>query len=568
MKPLISFKNFTFKYDALDIPTLFNINLDIYDNEKILIIGPSGSGKSTLSNCINGLIPFSYKGKIQGQLLIDGLDLVNSSIFELSKIVGTVLQDSDGQFVGMTVAEDVAFALENDNKDHSEMLDIVDKAISLTNLSDFKDHPPMLLSGGQKQRTSISGILVDDVKIMLFDEPLANLDPKTGKNTISLIENIKSSLNKTIIIIEHRLEDVLWSSIDRIILINDGTIKYNGNIRDLLMSNLLNDNGIREPLYVTAMKYAKVALNNIDYLENINHLKLNKDAISTISNWYYNYNLKDENDCNQPLLSIKDLTFSYKDNHKLIDKLSLNINKGEIISIVGENGAGKSTLSKLICGFEKPESGKIILNNIEINKLPIREIAKNIGFIMQNPNTMISKISIYDEIALGLLNIGLTSQQIKDKVYEVMKICKLYEFRNWPIKALSHGQKKRVTIASVLVLDPSIIILDEPTAGQDFKTYTIFMDFLLELNKLGTTIILITHNMHLMLEYTKRVIVMSNGTILKDTTASKLLSDMFLIDKSSLKETSLYTLANLCNIDPISFIDKFIAYDKECRKHE
>ena len=258
--PIISFRDFTFQYRAQARPTLHNINLDIYPGEKILVAGPSGSGKSTLASCINGLIPFSYPGESTGALLIDGKEAKKASIFELSKSVGTVLQDPDGQFIGLTVAEDIAFALENDCVPQDEMHATTHRVARLVDVEHHLDYAPHELSGGQKQRVSLAGVMVDNVKILLFDEPLANLDPAAGKQTIELIDEIQQKTQTTVLIIEHRLEDVLWRSVDRIILMEEGRIAADLRPDALLCGSLLTEAGIREPLYITALKYAGVKL--------------------------------------------------------------------------------------------------------------------------------------------------------------------------------------------------------------------------------------------------------------------------------------------------------------------
>ena len=566
MKPIISLKDFSFQYNAQKKATLHNINLDIFNGEKILICGASGSGKSTLGNCINGLIPFSYDGKIEGDCIVDGINTKSSSLFELSTKVGTVLQDPDGQFVGLTVGEDIAFALENDCIKQDEMINRTFEAAKKVFIDSHMKHAPYDLSGGQKQRVSMAGVLVDNVKILLFDEPLANLDPKTGKSAIELIDEIQKETNTTVIIIEHRIEDVLWEKVDRIILMDDGRVVCDLKPKDLLCSSYLKEYGIREPLYVTALKYADVDLNKVEGLDNIKDIKLNNNDLNKIRDWYNSQELINKENNNEVILETRNINFAYETSEQVLFDVSIKIKKGEMLSIVGKNGAGKSTLSKVICGFEKPQSGSVLFNGEDVTNNSIRSRANYIGYVMQNPNQMISQALIFDEVAMGIKNQGLSDKEIEDRVYETLKVCGLYEFRNWPISALSFGQKKRVTIASILVMGPEIVILDEPTAGQDFYHYTEIMDFLKELNELGKTIILITHDMHLMLEYTNRSIVFADGKVIADTSGSYVLCDEELIGRASLKQTSLFNIASIANIDdPVDFVDCFIAYDNKER---
>ena len=566
-KPIISFRNFSFQYRAQKRPTLTDIDLEIYPGERVLIAGPSGSGKSTLAGCINGLNPFSNPGACTGTLTVDGVDAPHSSIFELSAHVGTVLQDPDGQFIGLTVGEDIAFALENSCTPQDEMHAITRHAAELVGIENHLGYAPHELSGGQKQRVSLAGVMVDQVKILLFDEPLANLDPATGKQAIELIDEIQKKTDTTVLIIEHRLEDVLWRNVDRIVLVNDGTILADLRPDELLSGSLLAENGIREPLYVTALRYAGVELTPDKHLAHVDSLVLDDTDTQKLRDWFTARPRPAAQPEREPLLEVKGLSFGYQKGQQTLRDVSFSISKGEMVSIVGRNGAGKSTLSKLICGFETPDAGEIFLNGKPLAEENIRRRAQHIGYVMQNPNQMISKTMIYDEVALGLQRSGLTEEQIREKVEATLRVCGLYPFRNWPISALSFGQKKRVTIASVLVLDPELILLDEPTAGQDFRHYTDIMEFLRGLNARGVTVVMITHDMHLMLEYTRRALVFCDGRLIADRTAAAVLCDPALVEQAALKETSLYTLANRCGIAPAQeFVERFIEQDREVRE--
>ena len=566
-KPIISFRNFSFQYRAQKRPTLTDINLEIYPGERVLIAGPSGSGKSTLAGCINGLNPFSNPGACTGTLTVDGVDAPHSSLFELSAHVGTVLQDPDGQFIGLTVGEDIAFALENSCTPQDEMHAITRHAAELVGIENHLGYAPHELSGGQKQRVSLAGVMVDQVKILLFDEPLANLDPATGKQAIELIDEIQKKTDTTVLIIEHRLEDVLWRNVDRIVLVNGGTILADLRPDELLSGSLLAENGIREPLYVTALRYAGVDITPDKHPAHVDSLVLNDTDTQKLRDWFTARPRLAAPPERESLLEVKGLSFGYQKGQQTLRDVSFSIGKGEMVSIVGRNGAGKSTLSKLICGFETPDAGEIFLNGKPLAEENIRRRAQHIGYVMQNPNQMISKTMIYEEVALGLQRSGLTEEQIREKVEATLRVCGLYPFRNWPISALSFGQKKRVTIASVLVLDPELILLDEPTAGQDFRHYTDIMEFLRGLNARGVTVVMITHDMHLMLEYTRRALVFCDGRLIADRTAAAVLCDPALVEQAALKETSLYTLANRCGIAPAQeFVERFIEQDREVRE--
>ena len=564
-KKIIEFKDFSFQYRVQAEPTVKNINLSIYEGEKVLIVGPSGSGKSTLAHCINGLVPFFYDGIVTGQLNINGNDATKMNIFELSKIVGTVLQDPDSQFIGLTVGEDIAFKLENYCISQDEMIDRVDKSAELVDIKKELYSSPYKLSGGQKQRVTLAGVTVDDVKILLFDEPLASLDPATGESAIELIDKMQKQNNKTAIIIEHRLEDVLHCDVDRVIVMDKGEIIADTTIDEIIRKDILRKVGIREPLYLTALRYADCEINDTLKLKNIETLELGEYK-EKLKDWYENIEVYESDENQNPILELDNICFSYNNEKQILKNVSFKINKGDMAAIVGRNGAGKSTISKLICGFYKPTSGRILFDGKDMVDYTIKERSEKIGFVMQNPNQMISKTMVYDEVAFGLKIRGLSDSEIKERVYETLRICGLYGYRNWPISALSFGQKKRVTIASILVLNPDMIILDEPTAGQDFKHYTEIMEFLVDLNKKGVTILMVTHDMHLMLEYTNKVIVLSEGEKIADNIPAYILTNKEIIEKANLKETSLHQLALKCDIeDTTKFVNKFIDYDRRVR---
>ena len=551
MDKYISFNQFTFQYDAQAEATLKDISFDIAKGEKVLILGPSGSGKSTLAQCLNGIIPNIHKGQAQGQVRIDGQDIFKQSIYDKSQLVSTVLQDPDGQFIGLTVAEDLAFALENDCANQSEMKDKVALWAERLDLTSLLNHRPQDLSGGQKQRVSLAGVLIDESPILLFDEPLANLDPKSGQEAIGLIDKIHKEVGATTIIIEHRLEDVLYRPVDRILLVNDGELLFNGSPDELLSSTLLLENGIREPLYVTVLRQLGFDTRSAQNLSQLDALDLSDLALPDRV-------LKDKRDSSSDsILKVEGLSVSYGDNPAIIEELSFSLKKGERLAIVGKNGAGKSTLAKALCGFV-PSQGKLTYKGQDISQDSIAERSERIGFVLQNPNQMISQTMIFDEVALGLRLRGIEEAEVEERVHEVLKTCGLYSFRNWPISALSFGQKKRVTIASILVLKPEIIILDEPTAGQDYKTYTDIMTFLDSLQKQGHTIVMITHDMQLMLEYSDRCLVVVEGKIIADDKPVTILNQKDLLESANLKQTSLYTLGQKLSSDPVEVTQYYI----------
>lgn len=558
---MISFKNFSFKYNNVVDKTLKNIDLTINKGEKVLIVGPSGSGKSTLSHCINGLIPFSYRGEFEGELKIDDIIPYKESLSEVSKKVGTILQDQDSQFIGLSVGEDVAFNFENNAIPLAEMKVKVINSLELVNMVDFINHSPYELSGGQKQRVSLAGVLGSDAEILLFDEPLANLDPASGSEIMQLINDIHEKTNKTIIIVEHRIEDVLEQPFDKVVIIDKGVVKGVGTPNEILKSDLLTNSGLREPLYVEAMKLAGCDVSSEENLRDIN--SINEENKEILKSWFKNETSSKTINKEEKILEIKNLTFSHDGVKNTLDDVSFYLNKGEILAVLGNNGAGKSTLCRSITGILKPKSGSIFLNNECIDSWSIKKKGSAIGYVMQNPNQMISQHMIKDEIALGLKCRNFDKKYIDEKVEEVLKICGLYPYRNWPVQALSYGQKKRVTIASILAINPDVIILDEPTAGQDYKHYTEFMGFIKGLSNKGISIIMVTHDMQLTLEYCDRAVVLSGGKKIADDKPANILTNKEIIKKANLKETSLSTLAKTIDIaNTNDFVQFFIDLER------
>ena len=568
-EPIIEFKDFSFKYNSQAEPTLKNINLKINKGEKILLAGPSGSGKSTIGRCLNGLIPNIDQGEVKGKCLVNGKDITSTSLFDFSFTTSTILQDADSQFIGLTVGEDIAFALENDCQPKDKMHQTVNQWASELKIKELLTQSPQSLSGGQKQIVALAGVLVDESPILLFDEPLANLDPASGLKTMAIIDKIQKELNATVIIIEHRVEEVLSQPIDRIILVNEGTIVADQPTNQLLHSNTLEKIGVREPLYLKALTAADVNLSSIKEVDQISTLPVSEKISDKLAAWTKQAKITKKEVDNLPLLKLDHVGHQYSKNQPYpLKDVSTTINQGDFISIVGQNGAGKTTLCRTICGFISNE-GKITLKDQNLSDLSIKERAEKIGYVMQDPNQMISQKMIFDEIALGLRLRNVDEETIKQKVDQTLKICGLYPFRHWPISALSFGQKKRVTIAAILVLEPEIIILDEPTAGQDWKTYTEIMSFLTHLNTMGKTIIIITHDMHLMLEYTSRSLAFAKGKLIADTTPIELLTNQALIKEASLKRTSLYDLAKHYNLpDPNKFVQPYINFEQQNWKDE
>lgn len=555
-EPIISFNDFSFKYNSQVEPSLQHLNLQIQPGQKVLIVGPSGSGKSTLAKCINGLIPNVDAGEITGSATIAGHPVGKTELFELSFSVSTVLQDPDSQFTGLTAAEDIAFALENDEVPQTKMHKIVAEWAGKLKITDILSNAPQALSGGQKQKVSLAGVLVNNAPILLLDEPLANLDPQSSLAILALVNRLQAELGFTVIIIEHRLGEVLSQTVDQVVVFNEGKIISDSAVTPLLRSDILEQNGIEPPLYIDVLKAAGVDLQQYEQLDNLSDLKLTETDQQKVRAWVEVGKTTPVHLSDQPLLTVKNVSFRYNVNQpNPLQDVSFTINEGDFVSVVGQNGAGKSTMMKLICGFLRG-TGAIDWKGHDLADESIKEIAEKIGFVMQDPNKMISQKTVFDEVALGLRLRNY--EKVDEKVAQVLKVCGLYPFRNWPISALSYGQRKRVTIASILVLNPKLLILDEPTAGQDWETYTAIMSFLDELHQQGITIAIITHDMQLMTEYTDRSLVFGNGKLLADTTPFEILANDDLIKAANLAKTSLAELAGKVGVSDEQLVKRFM----------
>jgi energy-coupling factor transport system ATP-binding protein len=595
-KPIIEFEGFSFRYKAQTVPSLRNINLTIYEDEKVLILGSSGSGKTTLANCVNGLIPFSYPGEISGSCKVKGRETRDLSVFGLSGDVGTLLQDSDAQFVGLSVGEDMAFLMENDCVPREEMLRMVRDNSRIVGMDAFLTALPFHLSGGQKQKAALGGILGEGGElpgsapagpegaprqtpgILIFDEPLASLDPRTGTAAIDLIDQIVKTQRCTALIIEHRLEDVLFRPVDRVILMDRGEVVADAAPDALLRGGLLEQYGIREPLYLTAMKYAGCGLAQIPDLSDGGRLEIAGENREKLRAFFGRETPPPRPPTGDEIIRVEGVGYTYGEGGAgalpAIRDASFTLRRGERVAFIGKNGAGKSTMAKLLCGICRPDAGTVYLKGKDYRSLTVREIGGVIGYVMQDPNQMLVKDTIRDEVELALKLRKGNEETINARSKTVLETCDLYRMRNWPVDAVSYGQKKRITIASVLAPEPEVLILDEPTAGQDFRHYTEIIAFINRLNRdYGKTIIFITHDMHLAIENTDRTVVFGDegkgGAIIADGDIFATLSDRRVVEAANLKPTSLHTLAENLGLDAEPCIRGYINYEREMREsHE
>ncbi|GBG94198.1 energy-coupling factor transporter ATP-binding protein [Ligilactobacillus salitolerans] len=561
---MISLQDVSFQYRNQTEPTLKHIDLEVCRGHKVLLTGPSGSGKSTLGNLLNGVIPEEFPGELTGQITINGHAVSELDLTSLSFEVGTVLQDPDAQFVALTVAEDMAFALENDAQPVSKLHARVKEWAEILKMPQLLDQKPQELSGGQKQRVALAGVLIDNEPILLLDEPLANLDPAAGRASLELLDTLAKERNLTVLVIDHRIEEALQIHFDKLVVLAEGEIVANDSPDEVLRSDVLLRNGLREPLYVTALKDAAVDLAALSDLDDLLGLQLETKAQKKLHSWQAQLPAPSAKEKGAPLLSGRGLTFGYPGKPAIFQDFDFEIQTGEMAALVGQNGTGKTTLINLITGFLKPQAGSLTLAGRPLLDLSVKERAEKIGYVLQDPNQMISKTNVSDEIALGLVLRGVPAAEQTARLEKILRVTGLYPYRHWPISALSFGQKKRVTIASVLVLEPQVLILDEPTAGQDLAHYAKMMDFLRLMNEqLGVTVLMVTHDMNLMLSYADRALVLDQGQLLAQAAPAQVLTDAQLIKRAHLSQLSLQVLANKSGItDAIGFAEKFTIHER------
>lgn len=558
MDPIITTRKLSFTYHGVKQPTIQDLTFSIWPGEKVLIAGPSGSGKSTLARCLNGLIPNSYRGNLQGLIKINGVNLQDATLRDLSHRVGTVLQDPEGQFVGLTVGEDVSFALENQRVPQNIMDQLVKSVLQQVGMESYVQHTPHQLSGGQKQKIALAGVLVLAPDILLFDEPFANLDPASTIVMMQLINELNVKHNKTILIIEHRIEEVFEMGVDRVLLLHEGQLIANQSPHQILASGYLKEIGIRHPLFLEALENA-----NIRFFDeapcSINEWDVQYDELEKVYDWVgYEKFYHNKTFGSNTIVDLERVSFSYDKQKPLLKNISLDIREHERIALLGHNGAGKSTLSQILLGILKPDSGNVYLNGNNSATWSIADHGEVIGYVMQNPHHMLSQETVWEEVAFGPRNYGFEENEVEYRVAHALEVCGLKGYRNWPISALSFGQKKRVSIASVLSMKPKLLLLDEPTAGQDYRHYRDMMQFINSLTHEGIALLMATHDMHLALEYTDRSIVLSDGRIIADAPTVEVFSDQELLEAAKLRTTSLYGLAERLNIAPVSVLYRFL----------
>ncbi|MFW9826229.1 MAG: ABC transporter ATP-binding protein [Candidatus Thorarchaeota archaeon] len=504
MNPIIEFNNFSWKYKASKDLVLDSINLKINQGEFVGVMGPTGAGKSTLCSCINGLIPSRTRGWIKGDVHVLGQNTRQVKINELGSHVGLVFQDPETQFIMMTVEDEIAIGLETLCLDRKEIKARIEWALDLVGLEGFEQKSPEELSGGQKQLVAIASIMAMRPEILILDEPTSDLDPIGKQNIFKILENIRNEFNLTIILVSHETKKILQFC-TRVVLLDCGRILYDGNPIDLMSKeDVIDQSGICNPNKISLMLKKRL---------------LGNKKISELKNSLYNQ----EN----VIVKIKNLSYTYPNGTLALKNIDLIIKKGDFISIIGENGSGKTTLIKHINGLLKPQVGFVELKNKSIFDYKISDIAQIIGFCYQNPDHQLFKNTIREEIEFGLKNLKFPQDEINNRYNEIIDLFKLQKFEEVYESTfyLSKGIRQRLALASVLVLKPEILIIDEPTTGQDFLMIQEFMKILQELHAENKTIIIVTHNPYVISQYSNEVIIMKEGNLVKKISTLEFLRD-------------------------------------------
>jgi energy-coupling factor transporter ATP-binding protein EcfA2 len=509
-------ENLSFRYRDRDELAIQEVSFELEAGKVLLIAGASGCGKTTLIRCINGLIPRSYKGELTGRVLLDGQDTTDMPLSRISQIVGTVLQDPERQILGAHVFTEVAFGLENLGVPREEITKRVEETLAFLGIAHLKGRETFYLSGGEKQKVAVAGTLAMKPSILLLDEPLASLDPASAEEALTLIRRLADE-GKTVVIIEHRVEDVLKIEPELSLFMVEGQVRYFGRSGGL----------------EARVDYREVKLPAPMILEKARHdppPSYVPPVLATAAR-------------DGPLAEFRDVAFAYEPETPVLRDINLSIRNGDLIAVLGPNGAGKTTLVKHAIGLLKPKQGQVLLEGVDTRELSVAQIARTIGYVFQSPSHMLFAPTVREELAFGPQNLGFDQGTIERGVAEAVDILNLKGLEDYPPLGLSFGQQKRVSIAAILAMRSKILVMDEPTAGQDYKNYMAFMNAILGLPNFAA-ILFITHDLDMAVCYANRVILVHEGTIAADGPPQVVLADFELLKRCRVVPTSLLT-ANL-----------------------
>jgi energy-coupling factor transporter ATP-binding protein EcfA2 len=565
-EPIVRVSDLAYCYQGEEERVLDAVDLQVHPGEFVLVIGPSGCGKSTLALCLNGIIPTVLGGRIKGRVYVEGIDTRESTVFELGTKIGIVFQDPDAQLCNLYVEEEVAFGPANLMMDKDEVLRRVESALRDVGERGIRHKLIYEISGGQKQRVAIASVLAMEPKILLFDEPTANLDPLGAVQIFDLMKRINQEMGITIIVIEHNVDSVMCHA-DRLILMEQGTIRYNGPPRELMQEKghfILDDLGLRIPQVCELglmMEKKGILLKPFPLT-----VQEAAEAISQQGNrleFLPRPSAIPRPNKSEPVIETCGLNFVYPDDTHAVKDVSLKMDRGDVVSIIGKNGSGKTTLTSLFVGLNKPTSGKGTVCGLDLGTASIRELTSKVGYVFQYPEHQFVEDTVYKEVAFSLKAQKRPEEEVDTRVCQVLELLGLEQERDKHPLRLSMGQKRRLSVATMLILNTDVLILDEPTTGQDRKNIDNIMQIMMDSNKLGTTIILITHDMNLVAKYSNRILVMDEGEVVFYGSKSDFFRDFFTIRSSTLVLPEIYELARLleekgiCQLPEISTVEDF-----------
>lgn len=510
-------EDLTFRYRSRSEPAIRNISLEVQPGQVVMIAGASGCGKTTLARCINGLIPRSYKGELSGRILMQGQEISKLSLARISQMVGTVLQDPERQILGTRVLFEVAFGLENLGLPRPEIHQRVEEALARLKITHLRDRETFNLSGGEKQKVALAGVLAMHPDILLLDEPLASLDPASAQETLDTVRGLADE-GMTVLMVEHRVEDVLRIHPERVLYMKDGEIRFDGSPDQLDENVDYSEIKLPAPVIIQRAAKAPPPPRVIPYIHS-------------------------QPELGAPLVQFEDVTFGFDVERSVLHGINLTIRRGDIIAVLGPNGAGKTTLVKHAIGLLKPKGGRVLVNGKDTRQSSVAEIANMLGYVFQSPSHMLFAPTVAEELAFGPKNLRHPEEQIKVDVARAVEIVNLQGYEETPPLSMSFGQQKRVSIAAVLAMRSRILVMDEPTAGQDYKNYMNFMDAIIQMPGFEA-ILFITHDVDMAVVYANRVLMVNNGTLVADGSPAEVLADRQRLQANRLVPTSLLA-ANL-----------------------
>jgi energy-coupling factor transport system ATP-binding protein len=546
---IVDIKNLWYTYPNGENPVLRDIKIKIDRGEFILLTGPSGCGKTTFCRTLNGLIPHFYKGTLEGSIRIDGKLTTEYPISEFAKKVGLIFQNPDNQIFALTVEKDIAFGLENLGYPREKMIDEIEWALDITEISHLKSRATHELSGGQKQRLTIASVLAMHPDLIVMDEPTSFLDPVGAEKIFEVLDLLNKEYGMTIILIEHRT-DLAVNYIDRLIVFDEGKIVNDGHPREVFQSEDVRLMGIGIPkilslgkrLQKVGVPIKEIPLTVDDLYNQIIPLIIEENIQYLRDKHKIGFEDVTGEKGHTPVIETRGVFFSYPNDIQALKDVTFSVNKGDFLAIMGENGAGKSTLVKHFNNLLKPDRGQILVNGEDIRDYSVAELSRRIGLVFQNPDDQLFEEDVEQEISFALKNFGFKKDVISKRVDWALKLMDLERYRNSSPFILSGGERKRVALASVLAWDPDILILDEPTIGQDHGQKEKLSHFLLQLRTQGKTLILVTHDVEFVAELEPRIVLMSEGRIIEDGTAKEIMTNLEALRKASVSPPEITRL--------------------------